>query len=135
MSPSTILSQYSSLSTHLMASPPSSNSSYNLGSSQLFSRQIQDILNHTHNTGLAPPVAVSMAPLPLYSLAPHLLVPPYSLVPSSQVPVVPQPRGHEFSIFNNSHPYQGEEIFNSTPQVENQSVGFHNSSGWSSGFT
>ena len=57
------------------------------------------------------------------------------MVQSSQVPVVPQLRGREYSIFNNSHPYQGEEIFNSTPQVENQSIGSHNSSGWSSGFT
>ena len=57
------------------------------------------------------------------------------MVQISQVPVMPQPRGHEYSIFNNSHPYQGEEIFNSTPQVGNQSVGSHNSLGWSSGFT
>ena len=59
------------------------------------------------------------------------------MVPSSlgQVSVIPQPRGREYSMLNNSHPYQGEEIFNSTPQVENQSVGSHNSSGWSSGFT
>ena len=38
-----ILSQYSSLSINLMVSPPSSNSSYNLGSSKLFSGWIQDI--------------------------------------------------------------------------------------------
>ena len=72
----------------------------------------------------------SLAPLPWYSLAPHPLVPPYGVVPSSlgQVPVVPEPWGHEYSMFNNSHPYQGEEIFNSTPQGENQSVDSHNSS-------
>ena len=111
----------------IASSPPSSNFSYNLGSSQSLSGWIQDSLNQTHNAGLAPPVAVSMAPLPLYSLDPHLLVPPYSVVPNSQVPVVPQPRGHEYYLFDNSHPYQGEEIFNSTPQVENNSVGSHNS--------
>ena len=81
-------------------------------------------------------------PLASFTQIPHLLsplplVPPFGVVPTSlgQVPVVHQPWGLEYSMLNNSHPYQGEEIFNPIPQGENQNVDIHNSSGWSSGFT
>ena len=63
------------------------------------------------------------------------LVPFPEVVPILQVPVVSQPRGSEYLITSNPLPYQGGEIFNSTLQAGNQSVGSQNNSGWSSGFT
>ena len=133
MSPSDLVLLFG-FSVHLMAFPNHINSS-----SLLSSYPNQDSFNQNLSTRLSPLLPASrfqpaMAS-PWFPLVPIPLVPLPEVVPSSQVLVVPQLRGHEYSIIRNSHPYQGEEIFNSTPQVGNQSVGSLNSSGWACGFT
>ena len=99
-----------------MASPHPYNSSSNLGSSSS-----QDSLNQNQSLGLVSlPVTATTTTTTTTTI---------------YQPVVLQLIGHEYRTSCNPHPKQGKEIFNSTPQGENQSIGSHNSSGWSSGFT
>ena len=91
----------------------------------------QDSYNRDLGSGSSRFQQATVSPwLPLVPLVPFLEV-----VPILQVLVVSQPRGSEYLKTSNPLPYQGGEIFNSTLQVGNQSVGSQNNSGWSSGFT
>ena len=109
-----------------MVFPNHNNSSILLGSPLN-----QDSFYRDLSTGNSPPLAASRfqpaTVSPQFPLVQIPLVPFPEVVPNSQVPVVPQLRGCEYSITSNPHPYQGEEIFNSTPQVGNQSIGSQNS--------
>ena len=122
-----------------MVNPIHNSSSFLLGSPVN-----QDSFYQNLSSGNSPPLAASRFqpaivshwfPLVKIPLVQIPLVPFPEVVPNSQVPVVPQPRGCEYSVTSNPHPYQGGEIFNSAPQVENQSIGSHNSSGWFPGLT
>ena len=100
-----------------MAFPNHNNSSILLGSPSNQDSYYRDL-----STGNSPLAASRFQPAtvsPLFSLDQIPLVPLPEVVPISQVPVVPQPRGHEYSISGNPHLYQGEENFNSTPEALN----------------